>query len=165
MSIFSPDCNLLLIPETLFLTVSTQVILSCCVYQLHFFLLAVLSIPRAFILVIRQFSLWPSCKRFWWLLSCKQSSTARSSCCHHHYYCNCTMFLSMQLEPAIWLRKVFSYETHFGEVSGMSSRCSKLNLVSYGKSTNLQKQFCYFWNYVRARLCQRRLSNVSGILR
>lgn len=35
--------------------------------------------------------------------------------------------------------------------------------MSYGKSTNLQKQFFYFWNYVRPTLCQRQLSNVSGI--
>lgn len=44
-------------------------------------------------------------------------------------------------QPASWLRKVFSYETRFGEVSGMSRRPSKLNLVSYGKSPNLRKQF------------------------
>lgn len=44
-------------------------------------------------------------------------------------------------QPASWLHKVFSYETRFGEVSGMSRRPSKLNRVSYGKSPNLRKQF------------------------
>ena len=98
------------------------------------------------------------------LSGCERSASARSSCCCHHYYSNLTMFVSMQLGPASRLRKVFSYETHFGEVSGMSSQCSKLNLVSYGKSTNLQKQFFSFWHYVRPTACQRRLSNASGIL-
>lgn len=98
------------------------------------------------------------------LSGCERSTSARSSCCCHHYYSNLTMFVSMQLGPASRLRKVFSYETHFGEVSGMSSQCSKLNLVSYGKSANLQKQFFSFWHYVRPTACQRRLSNASGIL-
>ena len=96
-------------------------------------------------------------------MQCERSTSARSSCCHH-YYSNLTMFVSMQLGPASRLRKVFSYETHFGEVSGMSSQCSKLNLVSYGKSTNLRKQFFSSWHYVRPTACQRRLPNASGIL-
>lgn len=50
---------------------------------------------------------------------------------------------------------MFSYETHFGEVSGMSSQCSKLNRVSCGKSPNLQKQFFYFRNYVHSANCAR----------
>lgn len=59
---------------------------------------------------------------------------------------------------------MFSYETHFGEVSGMFSKCSKLNLVSHVKSTNVQKKlFFSFRNYVQLRLCQSWLSNMSGI--
>lgn len=69
-----------------------------------------------------------------------------SSCCFcHHCYCNPTMFLSMQLCTASWLRKVFLYETHFGEVSGMSNKCSKLNLVSLWESTSVQKNNSSTW--------------------
>lgn len=70
----------------------------------------------------------------------------------HHLHCNSALFLSMKLEPANWLRKVFSYETHSGEVSETSSQCSKLNPVPLGKSA---KTILSHRNYVQGPKCAR----------
>lgn len=71
-----------------------------------------------------------------WLLACKHCVRRGQTppCLCRHLHCNSAMFLSMKLEAASWLRKVFSYEAHSGEVSETSSQCSKLNLVPFGKS-------------------------------
>lgn len=69
------------------------------------------------------------------------------------------MFLSMKLEAASWLRKVFSYEAHSGEVSETSSQCSKLNLVPFGKSA---KTVLLLRNYVVGKqLCQTTCQTLS----
>lgn len=69
-----------------------------------------------------------------------------------HLHCNSAVFLSMKPEPANWLRKVFSYETHSGEVSETSSQCSKLNPVPLGKSA---KTILSLRNYVQGPNCAR----------
>lgn len=51
----------------------------------------------------------------------------------------------MKLEAASWLRKVFSYKAHSGEVSEMSSQCSKVNPAPFGKSA---KTVLLLRNYV-----------------
>lgn len=69
------------------------------------------------------------------------------------------MFLSMKLEAASWLRKVFSYEAHSGEVSETSSQCSKLSLVPFGKSA---KTVVLLRNYVVGKqLCQTTCQTLS----
>lgn len=77
----------------------------------------------------------------------------------HHLHCNSAMFLSVKLEAASWLRKVFSYEAHSGEVSETSSQCSKLNPVPFGKSA---KTVVLLRNYVVGKqLCQTTCQTLS----